>query len=116
MSSVKDGQHGNRGREKHDVKVTIRFCKSEIAALVAGAGGRSVSAHIRELATAEPSPSARSLTSAQASAFIRALAPIGANIGQIARRMSAGDAPAAAQIAEAISELSAMLATMRSHL
>jgi hypothetical protein len=30
--------------------------------------------------------------------------------------MSAGDAPAAAQIAEAISELSAMLATMRSHL
>ena len=116
MSSAKDGQHGNREREKHDVKVTIRFCESEIAALVAGAAGHSVSGYIRELATAEPSLSARSLSSAHASAFIRALAPIGANINQIARRMNAGDAPSAAQIADAISELSAMLATIRSHL
>ena len=116
MSSAKDGQHGNREREKHDVKVTIRFCESEIAALVAGAAGRSVSGYIRELATAEPSPSSRSLSSAQASAFIRALAPIGANIKQIARRMNAGDAPTAAQVAEAIAQLSAMLATMRSYL
>jgi uncharacterized protein YukE len=116
MSSVKVGQHGNRSREKHDVKVTIRFCESEIAALVAGAAGRSVSGYIRELATAEPSPSARSLSSAQASAFIRALAPIGANIRQIARQMDSADAPSAAQIAETISELSDMLATIRSHL